>query len=143
MGPVTPAFQRTKVVPRWPLWWSGHFSPPLAAQAIHLLSSANALGAGVVGEGVGEVFGPVHLTGGLHGPELRQTGHIAPSVHPGFGERTHPAFWKLFPTILQIPLPTPVKLLPSKNLYFTQHEGEGGVYTYSTVRITAAFESTI
>ena len=44
----------------------------------------------VVGEGVGEgvgVFGPVQLTGGLHGPVLRHAGHIAPFVQSGLGER--------------------------------------------------------
>ena len=40
----------------------------------------------VVGEGVG-VFGPVHVTGGLHGPVLRHAGHIAPFVQSGLGER--------------------------------------------------------
>ena len=45
------------------------------------------VGDGDVGEGVGGVFGPVHVTGGLHGPELRHVGHIAPSVQAGLGER--------------------------------------------------------
>ena len=56
------------MVPRVPVWWSGHFSPPLAAQAIHLLSSANALGAGVVGEGVGatQQMGQYVLSGSGH-----------------------------------------------------------------------------
>jgi hypothetical protein len=50
------------------------------------------VGAAVVGEGVGGVFGPVHVTegvpGGLHGPELRHAGHIAPFVQSGLKERS-------------------------------------------------------
>ena len=45
------------------------------------------VGAAVVGEGVGGEFGPVHVTGGLHGPVLRHAGHIAPFVQSGLGER--------------------------------------------------------
>ena len=52
------------------------------------------VGAAVVGEGVGEgvggVCGPVHVTGGLHGPVLRHVGHIAPFVQSGLGERPQP-----------------------------------------------------
>ena len=73
------------------------------------------VGAAVVGEGVGEgvggVFGPVHVTGGLHGPELRHAGHIAPSVQSGLGER-----YQRLSLMAQMPAPAPVIWLPCNHL---------------------------
>ena len=71
------------------------------------------VGDGVVGDGVG-VLGPVHVTGGLHGPELRHAGHIAPSVQAGLGERRQVSvMWSL---MAQMPTPAPAILLPVKPL---------------------------
>ena len=73
---------------------------------------------GFVGEGVGEgvgVFGPVHVTGGSHGPVLRHAGHCAPFVQSGFGESPqYPrTTWSL---MAQMPGPAPVSVLFHKRL---------------------------
>jgi len=64
-----------------------------------------------VGDGVGGVFGPVHVTGGLHGPVLRHAGHIAPLVHVGLEERSQPPV--ILSLMAHMPTPAPVNLLPS------------------------------
>ena len=61
-----------------------------------------------VGEGVGG-FAPVHRMGGTHCPSFKHAGHSAPSVHSEFGERSQ--LLLNCPSILQIPVPAPVKLL--------------------------------
>ena len=77
----------------------------------------NGVGEGVVGEGVGDgvgagvgegvgVFGPVHVTGGLHGPVLRHAGHIAPFVQSGLGESSQKSV--MLSLMAQMPAPVPV-----------------------------------
>ena len=91
------------------------------------------VGAGVVGAGVG-VFGPVHVTGGLHGPELRHAGHISPFVHAELGERVH-SLVKGALSMPQIPTPAPVNLLSRKRSWirFVSRPISSGIDPFSAL----------
>ena len=73
------------------------------------------VGVGGVGPGGVGVFGPVHVTGGVHGPVLRHAGHIAPFVHAKLEERSQPpeTKWSL---MAHMPEPAPVIWLFPKYL---------------------------
>ena len=78
----------------------------------------------VVGDGVGDGVGgfvPEHLTGGLHGPELRHAGHFAP-LHAELGDSSQPYLPVMWSLMTQMPAAAPDSPLSSNRLRMFQQK---------------------